>query len=205
MNGIPITKDFQHPLETARLFSDLKCPWGIAGGWAVDLFLNRVTREHHDVEVAFFRDDQNVFQQYLLSRHWSLRKVVEGKFHPWIDGERLSLPVHEIWCDCSGGAIQQLELLLNERTADSFVFRRNSSIRQAIERTFLQSESGIPILAPEIVLLYKSKRASDPKEQSDFSSLLPALDFPRRRWLSQSLETLQQGHVWRTPLNTPQI
>jgi hypothetical protein len=76
-----------------------------------------------------------------------------------------------------------LEVLLNEREANAFVFRRDSRVVASIDRTFIQSNSGIPVLAPEIVLLYKSKRAVEPKEQLDFSNMLNALDTERRQWL----------------------
>src|ERR1700686_2663981 len=32
--------------------------WAVGGGWAIDLWLDEQTREHHDVEVAVRRDDQ---------------------------------------------------------------------------------------------------------------------------------------------------
>jgi hypothetical protein len=38
--------------------------WGVAGGWALDLFLNRKTREHGDLEiVALRRDHEALFRQ----------------------------------------------------------------------------------------------------------------------------------------------
>ena len=43
---------FDPVLEYVRLLSDFRRPWMIAGGWAIDLFLRRVTREHEDVDIA---------------------------------------------------------------------------------------------------------------------------------------------------------
>jgi hypothetical protein len=40
-------------------------PWCIAGGWAIDLFLDQITREHHDIEIAIFREDQMKLKNYL--------------------------------------------------------------------------------------------------------------------------------------------
>lgn len=34
-------------------FSKLPCVWFVCGGWAVDLFLRKVTRVHFDVEIGF--------------------------------------------------------------------------------------------------------------------------------------------------------
>ena len=43
------------------LAHDLKVferPWYISSGWALDLFLGRVTRVHHDVDFVVARTDQ---------------------------------------------------------------------------------------------------------------------------------------------------
>jgi hypothetical protein len=184
-------RDFSEPHHVSRLLRDLPCPWGVAGGWAVDLFLDSVTREHQDIEVAIFREDQLLLQDYLSFRGWSLEHVRDGRFYPWLKGERLVLPVHEIWCR-------------NERVTDAFVFRRDSRIRIPMHRTFVQSNNGIPILAPEIVLLYKSKRAAEHKEQLDFSNTLGALDVERRQWLLQSVTAIDPEHDWLAALRVLQ-
>ena len=76
-------RDFSEPHQVLGLLRDLPCPWGIAGGWAVDLFLDRLTRGHQDIEVAIFRDDQLVLQDYLCLRGWSLEYVRGYRFFPW--------------------------------------------------------------------------------------------------------------------------
>jgi hypothetical protein len=89
-----------------------------------------------------------------------------------------------------------LEVLLNERTENGFAFRRDTRISLPIDRAFLISKSGIRILAPEIVLLYKAKRATDEKEQTDFTNVLPELGSEQRRWLFESIATIDPGHDW---------
>jgi hypothetical protein len=195
--------DFSEPHEVSRLLHDLKCPWGIAGGWAIDLFLDRVTREHQDVEIAIFRQDQLTLQDYLCFRGWSLDYVRDRRFNPWLKGEFLVSPVHEIWGRSGSEPRQRLEVLLNECPTDAFIFRRDPRIRIQLERVFLRSNSGISILAPEIVLLYKSKRATEHKEQLDFSSTLAALDAERRGWLIDSLALLDPEHDWLAALKDP--
>jgi hypothetical protein len=195
--------DFSEPHQVSRLLHDLPCPWGIAGGWAVDLFLDRVTREHQDIEVAIFREDQLLLQDYLCLRGWSFEHVRDGRFYPWMKGESLALPVHEIWGRCEREPLRRLEVLLNERVTDAFIFRRDPRVRLQIERAFFQSRSGIPILAPEVVMLYKSKRATEPKEQLDFSNIVGALDAERRQWLLESLGTVDSEHDWLAALRGP--
>ena len=192
--------DFVEPKKVLSLLGALECDWGVAGGWAVDLFLNRMTRIHQDIEVAIFRKDQLALQSYLASRDWSLRYVAGGKLFPWPDGNFLELPVHEIWAHSQNGSVR-LEVLLNEREANEFVFRRDFRVRAPIQRTFLLTRSGIRILSPEIVLLYKAARATEPKEQMDFLNVLPVLERERRQWLLDSVATMDPGHVWLPALS----
>jgi Aminoglycoside-2''-adenylyltransferase len=58
--------DAKHPLcqwqlwnpdKAATCFAALHVPWWIAGGWAIDLFLGRQTREHEDLDVLILRRD----------------------------------------------------------------------------------------------------------------------------------------------------
>lgn len=49
-------------------------PWFIAGGWAIDLYLNKVTRQHKDIEIGIFRENQNELKKYLAD--WQFYKVI---------------------------------------------------------------------------------------------------------------------------------
>jgi hypothetical protein len=164
------------------------------------LFLDRITREHQDIEVGILREHQLTLQRYMLSLGWSLEYVAAGQLIPWPSGERLVLPVHEIWCRIGDGPCRHIEVLLNEREDDAFVFRRDSRIRSPLDRMFVRSNSGIRVLAPEIVLLYKSKRPMKAKEQLDFTNMLEALDSERRQWLTESLATIDPEHAWLAAL-----
>src|SRR4030095_16943392 len=76
------------------LMRDFPARWCIAGGWAIDVFLGRVTRCHEDVDLAVFQQDQSLLHEHL--RGWSFEKVVNGRRSRWPPDERLALPVHEI-------------------------------------------------------------------------------------------------------------
>src|SRR4051794_26495177 len=101
-------------------------PWCVAGGWALDLFLGRVTRAHGDVELAIFRDDQSLLHEHL--HDWTFEKIVNGRREAWHDRERLSLPVHEVHARSPGEPPQVIEFLLNERNASAWVYRRNAAV-----------------------------------------------------------------------------
>ncbi|HEU5381681.1 MAG TPA: hypothetical protein VFV38_40190 [Ktedonobacteraceae bacterium] len=74
-----------------------------------------------------------------------------------------------------------------------------AQIRGSLSTLGRRTRDGIPYLAPEIQLLYKAKDLR-PKDEADFTRVLPALDGKRRQWLAQSLALVHPGHVWLTKL-----
>jgi len=96
-------------LEVARLMREFPRPWYIAGGWAIDIFLGRETREHDDIDVVVLRNDQAKLRTHLAA--WAFEKVVDGQRLPWPDGEWLDLPVHEVHATSETRA--RVEFLLN--------------------------------------------------------------------------------------------
>ncbi len=172
----------------APLMRGFAAPWAVAGGWAIDLSLDRVTRPHGDVELAVFRADQHLLHDHF--RGWTFEKIVDGRRLPWQRGEEVSLPVHEIHARSPDDPRRSIELLLNERAADHWVFRRDPRVTLPLERAILTSPRGLPILSPAIVLLYKSK---DPraKDEADFRVARPALDREMTNWLRLAIATSQ--------------
>lgn len=167
-------------------------PWCVAGGWAIDLSLGRRTREHADVDVALFREDQLTLRRWLAG--WSFRKAVNGALVEWADGEWLSLPVHEIHAvPDDGGAA--MEFLLNEHDGERWLFRRDPSVRCPVRDVIGPSPSGLPVLCPAAVLLYKA-RAPREADELDFSAVLGHLAPKRRKWLRAALERVHPGHPW---------
>ena len=172
----------------AALLTPLPIMWGFCGGWAIDLFLNRITRVHKDVDIAILRTDQRLVFDFLRQRNWTLEQAVDGKLLPIQRDEFLSLPIHTIWCRITDYHPDFLEILLNESEGDQYLFRRDRSIRSLQREALIVSLSGFPILAPEVVLLYKSNHPLDSGNWSDFQSALPLLNTQRRQWLIKALE-----------------
>ncbi|HEY6540299.1 MAG TPA: hypothetical protein VIZ18_05145 [Ktedonobacteraceae bacterium] len=185
----------------AALLSPLPVTWGFCGGWAIDLFLNRITRSHKDVDVTVMRADQRIVFDYLRQRGWILEKAVDGSLIPLMENELLVLPIHTVWCRNDHFQPDFLEILLNEYEGNHFVFRRNRLIQYPLNNAFLISPPGFPILAPEIALLYKSNNHQDAENRQDFQSALPALNSERKQWLAQALFTLSPEHEWLNHLN----
>ncbi len=173
-------------------------PWCVAGGWALDLFLGRVTRAHADVEIALFREDQALLHVHLRGWHWE--KVIDGRLVRWPADERLELPVHEIHGRSKSDPRLALEFLLNERTKANWVFRRNKRVTMPIDRAIVRGALGYPILCPAIVLLFKAK-APRAKDEADFRSARDGLDVEQRSWLCDALAACHPGHSWRDQLS----
>lgn len=191
-----------HPtLENiATLLTPLPVTWGFCGGWSIDLFLNRKTRSHKDVDVAILRREQRVVFDALRQQGWTLEQEMNGTLQPFQDDEFLTLPVHTIWCRNASFDPDFLELLLNESEGERFLFRRNRSIQCALSEAFVISSPGLPVLAPEIALLYKSNDLSATGNRLDFHAALPHLSERQRHWLTHALSTLSPEHEWLTLL-----
>jgi len=178
-------------LQVADVMRGFPCPWYIAGGWAIDLFLGHTTRDHDDIDVAILRKNQADLRTHLST--WRFGKVVEGRRLPWADGERLDPPVHEVQAASETGA--RIEFLFNESSGARWRFRRNPAIRRRLDRIGIRTPAGIPFLVPEIVLLFKAK-APTAKDRHDFDLVQPRLMAEPRRWLKDALETCHPGHPW---------
>lgn len=188
---------FTKPQEINDLMKDYKYTWFIAGGWAIDLFINSVTREHNDIEIGIFREEQ--YEMYKYFKDWTLKKVVKYENKPklevWKENEYLCLPVHEIHGHNSNLNVNNIEILLNEKHEDYWIYRRNQNIKRNIQDTILISELGIPILSPEIVLLYKSSHNKE-KDNKDFMSVIDKLSCSQKNWLRESLVVTNPNHEW---------
>lgn len=180
------------PEEIQSVLREFEPDWFIAGGWAIDLFLGRVTRPHDDLEIAIFRQDQLALQKFLAV--WNLRKAENGKLTEWKRGEQLKMPVHEIHCFNEKSELPSFEVLLNEKDGVNWQYRRNRLITKPLAEIYLTGDSGIRFLSPAIVLLYKSKNPR-PKDEQDFQAVAGRLDSENRRWLKNAL-SICGAHNW---------
>jgi hypothetical protein len=178
------------------------CPirWAICGGWAIDLFVGKTTRTHKDIDIALLRRDQQIMHQYLSQRGWRLDIAAKGQLTPWKAGENIHLPRHIVFCKHPDFEPDFLELLLNEASDTHFQFRRNPAIQLELERAFITSASGVPILAPEIALLYKSKRIHVEGNTADFQNAIAHMGIAQRQWLAQALRIEYGSHDWLTAI-----
>ena len=82
--------------ETRSIFADAPFRWGLGGGYAVEQFLGASIRDHDDVDIVIFRDEQIAAQQYLAG--WELYAAdPPGTLRQWNAGEYLPFGIHDIW------------------------------------------------------------------------------------------------------------
>lgn len=182
--------DFSLPLKISFILQEYKGLWMIAGGWAIDLYLGKVTRKHKDIEIAIPRNEQQQLKEYLTN--WSFDYVENSRFTPWEKNVHLSLPIHEIHAK---NDTYQLEILLNEIDNNEWTFRRNKDIKYPLKKLMKQTAHRIPFLSPEIVLLYKAK-INQEKDRLDFKNTFPLLSKETQDWLLLSIEKTHHNHDW---------
>jgi hypothetical protein len=180
------------PHEATDWFGSLSVPWWIAGGWAIDLFLKRQTRPHADLDIGVLR--RNVGEV--------LRSIPGLEAFEARDGvlTRLSEPmprpeVNSLWCRASGARQWKFELLLDESEGETWIYRRDLTVRKDLRSLVRHNCTGTPYLSPEVQLLYKAKGAR-PRDEQDFDAVLPLLSQEARDWLRQSLLRTLPSHSW---------
>lgn len=184
------------PVEAVvRELKDASFPWYISAGWALDLFLGRVTRMHHDVDVVIPYSAQMELRQHLTERKWILITPFEKRLEIWPPHMQLQLPRHQVHAYRDNDFI---DFLLTDIDG-VWRYRREPFVLRSMERMGLKTESGISYLAPELALLFKSKNTSDrerPKDELDFEKVLPHLELERRAWLRWALIATHPDHPW---------
>jgi len=98
--------------------------------------------------------------------------------------------------------IEFIELAFDGREGDDFVVQENPKITRAMDKAILYHD-GIPYLAPEIILFYKTDRFSSEhpvvkiKTEKDFNTLMPTLSDESKKWLLDSIDkAYPDGYEW---------
>ena len=178
--------------ETIRIFNRAAFRWWISGGQALELHVGRSWRDHHDTDVGVARPDLS--QLRVLLDGWDIHVAAAGRLHSW-HGEELRPELHQnnLWCRRQPDAPWQLDVTISEGNAQAWIYRRDPAVRLAWQTAVLRTEDGVPYLAPELQLLFKSKEPRD-KDETDARQVIPALDVEQRRRLN---ELLPGDHPWQ--------
>lgn len=183
---------FETLREVPEIFADYDRPVWITGGWALSLFMSRKLRTHSDIDVLVLLRDAEYLRQVFpeLLR----QKPHTGECRAWEQNAELVAGRDAFVFDDRGAA--PLQILLAKSDDDHWVFHRGrGSIRKPISAVTLAGPHGLTYLAPEIVLLLKSRQLRD-KDTEDFLAVAPALDDARRSWLLEQIEPVHADHPW---------
>lgn len=184
------------PFSVAEVMNEVGVWWAVAGGWSIDLWLGEQTREHHDVEVVVRRCDQAAVYEVLFPR-WDLSCLDPpgGGWLPW-SGAALEPPAFQLQARSS---TIEFDIFTETTNQAMWHFRRDDRIRRAVNEVTTLSGSGLPIVRPEVQLLYMAKSTED-KNQHDFDVARPRLNHDAASWLAEALATTLPGHHWTQEL-----
>lgn len=185
--------------------SSYGAPWALCGGWAVDAWLGRATREHGDVDISVFVQDQQVLFEHL--RHgWQLvphgQQWAGGQNRLW-EGEPLDLPGHFHGRIDGGEPVPDgslwpeqgwvLDIQLDAREGGEWVLSREPRISVPLPDAVRPCAWGVPAVVPEVLLFFKAKDLRR-RDKLDFAALAPHLSAETRAWLRDAIASL--GHPW---------
>jgi hypothetical protein len=184
------------PSDVARHLTGIAVPWYVAAGWALDLFRGGQTREHGDIEVAVpaasFPMVRDRFPGYVFDG--------AGGGRIWEDATPDVLAaVHQTWLRDPATGNYLLDVFREPHDGDTWICRRDETIRFPYRDIIHHTHDGIPYLAPELVLLFKAKHAR-PKDQADFDATVPLMTPAQCQTLAGLLARAHPAHPWLADL-----
>ena len=209
-------------LEANAMLADKGFDYAFCGGYAIDLFLGYESRKHGDIDVSVYREDRNSIIPYMHSLGFSVYEMLGGgKAHRIMDIADQERKKRNIFCcteDCGlvdlvrtdekdvfwidfhhigQSKLNFIEFLFDDRSEHGFLYARNHQITRKLEDAILRRE-GIPYLAPELCLLYKSTDIGREGYQQDYDLAIPRMNRNQIEWLNASLDVCYaEKHPWR--------
>lgn len=214
--------------ELRQIMDSVGIRWAVCGGDAIDLFVGRQTRLHKDIDVAVFWEDREHIISEFLRRGWRIFEPDHGLLREITTLEEDLRTEDNLWCikpetdsyqiikkhndfyeitteRKHQDTLDYIEVLFNREKDGRFLYKRDPAI--TLENYLYKNENGIPYLAPEMVLLYKSifVRFLDVPEQKemvenyrhDFSVALEKFGGQQKWWLRNALiRCYPMGHEW---------
>lgn len=181
------------PAAVAHLLSDAPFDWWLTGGWALELVSGQ-SRPHDDVDVAFLLRDLPALRQWAADQRLHLWAPGPARLRPVLAGIRVEDDEEQFWLRRDAASPWLLDLLATPTDGDDWVFKKDERITRPLDEAMTHVD-GIPIVAPEIGLLFKAAH-DRPKDRADLESVLPHLARDQRTWLADSLRTWQGQHPW---------
>lgn len=181
------------PGEVADRLAKLAVPWHVVGGWALDIWHGRQTRPHSDLEIAVLRTDLPIVRQSFADCRLAVADA--GIVSPLADDSEPEPEAHQVWIAELIADCWRLDLMLEPGDREVWVYRRNPILRRDRSLMIDRSDTDIPYLRPEAVLLFKAKALRD-KDEADFTASVGLLDYSARDWLRSALNSEHPHHPW---------
>lgn len=217
-------------LEANELLKNGGFEYAFCGGQALDLFLGYESRAHGDIDVCAYWEDRNRIIQYMQSQGFIVYEMLGGgRAHHITDVSDQLRKKKNIFCFRDGFPLVKtyppdedgccwieffhtgqteldfMEFLFNDKSEDAFEYARNREIALEMKKAVLSRE-GVPFLAPELCLLYKSTDTEREGYQQDFELAYREMDPSQREWLRKALlREYPKGHPWLDVLKTEQL
>ena len=189
--------DAWSPHELSQRLRDAILPWYVAGGWALELWHEKQTREHEYLEFVALRNDVDYFRTILYDLN--LFTVKDGSIKYLPPSAHLPSDVWQLW----GGDMRQgywrVDVMIEQGTPDLWVYKHDPAISMVRSDAIRISRAGIPYLAPTNVILFKSRHCRE-KDRIDFKRCLQKFSAEEKEQLIGWLDQLNPGHEWITDL-----
>lgn len=181
--------------EAAEVMAAFPGRWWLSGGRALELYAGRSWRGHGDTDVGVLRRDAGALHETLAD--WEVFVAARGRLRPWT-GAPLEAAAQEnnLWCRRRGDRHWRLDVPLGSGDDGAWAYRRDPALRVPWSEAVLTTADGVPFLAPELQLLFKSA-APRPKDHLDAREVVPELAPAAVRWLRARLP---QEHAWQVLL-----
>lgn len=181
--------------------------WYLCGGWAGDAWLGHQTRDHLDVDMVVFHEDQHaIFEQFsdaqLIAHD---RNVADDTDERW-DGRPLDLPAH---VHGTSPESVKFEFVLNERSENGWILHEEPRIMVPLSSSVRPSTWAPSTVVPEVLLFFKATGHLEvedlfdrPHDRQDFLALSPQLSNEERSWLQEAISLVHADHPWLADLTT---
>lgn len=180
----------------AGLLVELDAPWMFAGGFALDLHLNRITRPHDDLDVVVGQEAQSQLPEILSN--WKSDVPDDGMYQPWTTV--LEPPLYQIHARHPDlPDVLMLDLMLTDFSGGLWHYRRDPRVTLPLAEARLWSAAGWPYLAPQAVLLFKVGvvgRDLRGKDRTDVKRMRSVLTADAVAWLRAALKQIDPEHPW---------
>jgi hypothetical protein len=204
--------------DLVAFLNPLDARWFVSGGWAIDIHLNRITRERCDLDISVPFSERLASIAFLLERDWQIEAKLFGGFKTLHKITDYTDDIHYFWSfpkgaefvseyvDDSGNRriaynrksqseLDYIEVFFDRIEDRHFIFRKDPRVKRQVEKAILEMD-GVRYLAPELVLLFKSDRLSE-KNLLDFNAAIGSLDGDALDWLRDALLLVNgSSHAW---------